>query len=155
MTEYSGVELSKVQAVDIDEVAAALRVGVGLLVRRLRETPVEGELTMSERSALRRLERTGPTTSSALAKIEQISPQSMGATLGGLELRGMVVRHPDPEDGRRVLLSVTDAGREQMRRQRSERTATLARALAAGFTQEELATLAAAAPLIERLAEYV
>jgi DNA-binding MarR family transcriptional regulator len=149
------VEPTRTQPVDIDEVAAALRVGVGLLLRRLREGPVEGELTMSERSALGRLDRTGPTTSSALAKLEGISPQSMGATLSGLEIRGMVARHPDPEDGRRVLLSVTDTAREQLSRRRTERTAKLAKALATGFTQEELATLAAAAPLIERLAEYV
>jgi DNA-binding MarR family transcriptional regulator len=155
MTEPPGPELPHTHPVDIDELAAALRVGVGLVVRRLREAPAEGELTMSERSALRRLERCGPTTSSALAKMEQISPQSMGATMSGLEIRGMVVRHPDPEDGRRVLLSVTEAALEEMSRRRTEHTATLARALAGGFTPEELVILAAAAPLIERLAEYI
>src|ERR1700723_1856803 len=92
------------------QVASALLVGIGLLRRRLRQTHTGGELTLPEISALARLDRGGPTTSAALARLEQISPQSMGATLAGLEARGLVERHPDPEDGRRVVLSVTEAG---------------------------------------------
>ena len=93
------------------EVAAALRMSIGLLLRRMRQVRVEGELTVPETSALTRLDRSGPATSSALARLEQISPQSMGATLAALEARGLVERHPDPQDGRRVVLSVTEAGR--------------------------------------------
>src|SRR6267143_1145378 len=73
---------------DLDQVAGALRVSIGLLVRRLRQVQAEGELTLPETSALARLDRGGPATPSALAKLEQISPQSMGATLGALEGRG-------------------------------------------------------------------
>ena len=96
---------------DIGEVAAALRVSIGLLLRRLRQVQVEGEPTLPESSALVRLDRGGPATPSALARLEQISPQSMGATLAALEARGLVERHPDPQDGRRSVMSVTDAGR--------------------------------------------
>ena len=63
---------------DAGQVAAALRVSIGLLLRRLRQVQAEGELTLPESSALTRLDRGGPTTPSALAKLEQISPQSMG-----------------------------------------------------------------------------
>ena len=80
---------------DVNDVAAALRESVGLLLRRLRQVPAEGELTLPESAALSRLNRGGPATSSALAKLEQISPQSMGATLAALEARGLVERHPD------------------------------------------------------------
>jgi DNA-binding MarR family transcriptional regulator len=102
---------------------------------------------------LARLDRTRPSTSSALARLEQISPQSMGATLGSLEAHGYVARHPDPEDGRRVLLSVTEAGRQVLRDHRNAKTKRLAKVLAASFTGAELEQLAAATPLIERLAE--
>ena len=37
-----------------------------------------------------------PATPGELAKLEQISPQSMGATLASLEARGLVQRRPDP-----------------------------------------------------------
>ena len=141
--------------VDVSEVAGALRVSIGLLLRRLRQVQVEGELTLPESSALTRLDRGGPATASALAKLEQISPQSMGATLSVLEARGLIERHPDPLDGRRVVLSVTAAGRDVLRSRRNARTEQLSRALTNGFTPAELNQLMAAAPLLERLAQFI
>jgi DNA-binding MarR family transcriptional regulator len=138
---------------DVEQVAAALRLTVGLLVRQLRQASAPGELTMPESAALARLDRGGPTTASALARREQISPQSIGATLGALEARGLVERRPDPQDGRRAVMSVTEAGRQVLHSKRSARTQQLARALSDGFTPDELRTLMAAAPLLERLAQ--
>ena len=140
---------------DVGQVAAALRVSIGLLLRRLRQVQVEGELTLPESSALTRLDRGGPTTPSELAKLEQISPQSMGATLAALEARGLVGRRPDPRDGRRVVLSVTEAGRAVLLDKRNARAEQLAKALSAGFTPAELRQLMAAAPLLERLAQSI
>ncbi len=141
------------QEPDIEKVAGALQVAVGLLRRQLRQTQPEGDLTYPETSALARLDRGGPSTSAALARLEQISPQSMGATLAGLEARGLVERHPDPGDRRQVVLSVTAAGLQVLSQRRGERTEQLAQALGSGFTRSELKVLMAAAPLIERLAQ--
>ena len=143
------------QAPDAHEVAAALRVSIGLLRRRLRQVQPEGELTLPETSALARLDRGGPATPGALAKLEQISPQSMGATLGALEARGFVERRPDPSDGRRAVISLTEAGRQVLQGKRNARTQQLAQALSAGFTPAELGQLMAAAPLLERLAQSI
>ena len=140
---------------DTTTVAAALRVSIGLLVRRLRQIPVEGELTLSETSALARLDRGGPTTPGALAKQEQISPQSMGATLGALEARGLIERAPDPADGRRAVMSMTDAGRQLLRSRRTAKVQQLSRALSTEFTPGELDQLAAITPLLERLAQNI
>jgi len=140
---------------DVTQVAAALRASIGLLLRRMRQVPAEGELTLPEGSALTRLDRGGPATASALARAEQISPQSMGATLAALEARGLVRRHRDPLDGRRVMLSVTDAGQQMLRSKRNARTEQLAQALSAGFTRTELRQLMTAAPLLERLAQSI
>jgi DNA-binding MarR family transcriptional regulator len=140
---------------DVGDVAAALYVGIGLFLRRLRQAPVEGELTLPERSALARLDRAGSATPGALAKAEQISPQAMGATLAALEERGLIERHSDPEDGRRVVMSLTEAGRQVLQTKRNARTEQLAKALSAGFTRSELETLNAAAPLIERLGQII
>ena len=140
---------------DVNEVAGALRVSISLLLRRMRQVHVEGELTLPETSALARLDRGGPATPSALARVEQISPQSMGATLGALEARGLIERRPDPQDGRRVVLSVTEAGQQVVQNKRSARTGQLAQALSAGFTRTELQQLMTAAPLIERLAHSI
>jgi DNA-binding MarR family transcriptional regulator len=143
------------QGPDASEVAGALRVSIGLLLRRLRQLRVEGELTLPESAALARLDRGGPATSSALARQEQISPQSMGATLASLEAKGLIERRPDPEDGRRAVLSVTGAGLQWLRSKRNARTERLAKALSAGFTPTELQVLLTAAPLLERLAQSI
>jgi DNA-binding MarR family transcriptional regulator len=141
------------QAPHANDIAASLRGSIGLLVRRLRQAKSDGDLTLPESSALARLDRSGPTTSAALAKVEQISPQSMGTTLGGLERRGLVERRSDPADGRRIVLSLTDAGMQSLRNRRDAGTGHLARAISAEFSDAELGQLEVAAQLIERLAQ--
>ena len=137
---------------DLLEVAAALQASIGLFVRRLRHAPVQDEVTTPEMSALGRLDRAGPVTPGRLAQAEQISPQAIGAILNGLVRRGLVERHTDPRDARRVVMSLTEAGRQVVRSKRTARAEQLAKVLA-GFTCEELEVLMAAAPLIERLGE--
>jgi DNA-binding MarR family transcriptional regulator len=138
---------------DVSEIAGQLRISVGLVIRKLRQTQPGGELTLAESSALARLDRNGPATSSELARHDKISPQSMGTTVAALEQRGLIARERDPGDGRRIVLSITDSGRRVVRSRRGARTASIARALSTGFTPDELAQLKAAAPLLERLAE--
>jgi DNA-binding MarR family transcriptional regulator len=137
---------------DRDRAARALFVSMGLLRRRLRASASPGEVTFPEVAALARLERGGPATSAELARLEQISPQSMGATLAGLEERGLVTRSADPADGRRVVMSVTDFGRQMVGRRRDARVEQIAAALD-GFTKTELQQILTAAPLIQRLAD--
>jgi DNA-binding MarR family transcriptional regulator len=144
------------QEPDVIEVADALRVSVGLLRRRIRQRKAaEGELTLPESAALARLDRGGPTTSSELARLEQISPQSMGTTLAGLEARGLVARRSDPNDGRRAVLSLTPAGQAVLRDRRNESTQRIAAVLAAGFSAAEQRQLLVAARLLERLAQDI
>ena len=118
----------------------------------MRAADSPGELTFPEVAALARLERGGPATSAELARIEQISPQSMGAILAGLEERGLVRRNADPLDGRRVVMSVTNAGLQTVGKRRDVRVEQIAAALD-GFTKAELRQILTATPLIERLAD--
>ncbi len=137
---------------DRERAARALFVSMGLLRRRLRASGSPGELAFPEVAAIARLERSGPATSAELARLEQISPQSMGATLAGLEERGLVARSADPADGRRVVMSATETGLQVLGRRRDVRVEQLAEGLA-DFTHEELQQILAAAPLIQRLAD--
>ena len=139
---------------ETEDVARALLLCVGLLRRRLRQMPVAGALSVPETAALGRLDRGGPAAAADLARQEQISPQSMGATLSELEARGLVNRQPDPDDGRRILLSISAAGRRELNRRRNARVEQLAQGLT-DFTEAELKQLAVAAPLIERLAYHL
>ena len=139
---------------DLDEVAGGFVLAVSKLRRRLQQLPVEPGVTMPGLTALVRLDRGGPQTGSDLAKAEQISPQSMGATIASLEALGMVQRAADPGDGRRVLWSLTEAGRDVVLRKRGVRTAQVAAALAQLEPADQEA-IAAAAAVIEALVEHL
>ncbi|MFD9128569.1 MarR family winged helix-turn-helix transcriptional regulator [Kitasatospora sp. NPDC059571] len=140
---------------DPERIAIDLRACLGPLVRRLRRFRPDGELTLSQTSVLVRLDREGPATQSALAAGEGIRPQSMGSIVAALRARGLVGREPDPTDGRRVLVSLTEAGREGLRGARRERSRRLARAISEELTPAEQEQLAAALPLLERVAHRV
>jgi DNA-binding MarR family transcriptional regulator len=139
----------------IRETATRLRVGVGAFKRRTQETFAEGELTVPQLTALSRLDRLGPSTTAELARREQITPQAMGATILSLEQRGLVIRQPDADDGRRSILNLSPAGQAVLGSGRSAIVDQVAVVLAASFTSEEIATLDAAALLLERLADLL
>ena len=138
---------------DIESAAFDLRLALARIVRRLRQAHEPGELTLSEVSVLSRLDREGPATPGALATGERVRPQAMGATLAALEQRGLVARMPDPDDGRRVSMSATEAGRRLLLDRRSASTRRMTRALTEGFTPEERLRLVEAIPLLDRLAD--
>ncbi len=140
---------------DAQSDALQIKAALGRVYRQLRQTKATGGLSLSESAALSTLDRHGPTTAAALAKLEQITPQSIGVTLAALEAQGLVQRHRDPEDGRRVILSPTEQGQEAVARKRSARTEQLTRALETGFTEAERQQLVAAVPLLERLGELI
>jgi DNA-binding MarR family transcriptional regulator len=128
-----------------------VRAVVGRLRRRLREVAADGELTPSQVSVLTRLAKGEAATASALAVLEGVRPQSVASTIGVLEAKGLIGRAPDPEDGRRSIITLTDAGREQDRGNREAREAWLARELQQRMTEEERRTVIAAMALLDRL----
>ncbi|MBF9069491.1 MarR family winged helix-turn-helix transcriptional regulator [Streptacidiphilus fuscans] len=135
--------------------ATAIHVAVGMVKRRTREAVADGELTAPELSALAQIERSGSTTVADLARQQQITPQAMGSTVASLEKHGLVTRAPDPDDRRRSLLSVSGAGSDALHSGRNALSDRMAVALADAFTDDEVAVLAAAAPLLERLAQHI
>ena len=140
-------------AADAGMAAVALRLAVGRIARRSRQVHAVGDVTLSEVSVLSRLDRDGPDSPGSLAELERVRPQAMAATLAGLEERGLVSRSPDAADGRRVVMSVTDAGRKMLADRRSEIVRRMAAVLEADFTAEERRLLVAALPLLDRIAE--
>ncbi|MCW2524741.1 MAG: transcriptional regulator, MarR family [Frankiales bacterium] len=151
----AATQTSTKQDAAVRETATRLRVGVGAFKRRTQETLSTGDLTVPQLTALSRLDRLGPSTTAELARREQITPQAMGITIASLEKRDLVSRQPDSGDGRRVILSLTSAGRAAIGSGRSAIADRVAVVLAESFTREEIATLDAAARLLERLAELL
>lgn len=139
--------------------AQDLRVAFSLLRRRIREVSetqdgAQGatqDLTPSQISALTLVSKSGAATASALAAAEGVRPQSMAATLAALDQFGLIQRNPDPGDGRRQLVTLTDAGRERVEGTRQARSEWLTRAFEERCTEEERQTVIKAMALLERL----
>jgi DNA-binding MarR family transcriptional regulator len=142
-------------SLEVSRTAGELRALLGRLSRRLRQTSVVGEMTLPQASVLSLLEREGPATSGVLATKERITPQSMGTILVSLEALGLVSRTPDPTDGRRLAISLTEAGLQVIHGARRQKEERLAQALANHFTNDEQQVLMAALPLLERLARLL
>lgn len=143
-------------APEIQETANRLRVAIGAFKRRSRDAAAgQGELTNPQMTALSRLDRLGPMTTAGLARREQITPQAMGSTIASLEKLGLVTRSADDADARRSILTLTPEGLDAVRSGRNAVSAKVAAVLEESFTGEETAILAAAAPLIERLADLL
>ena len=137
---------------DTARLASDLRLAVGRMTRRLRQAHAVGDISLSGVSVLSRLAADGPDTPTSLADMERVRPQAMASTLAQLEQRGLVRRTPDAADGRRSIVAITEEGRAVLAERRSESVNRLG-AVLDEFTAEELAALAAAVPLLDRLAE--
>ncbi|MET0255450.1 MAG: MarR family transcriptional regulator [Luteibacter sp.] len=134
--------------------AGDLRISISKLLRRLREQANPGDFTNAQRSVLLRLERDGPATVSALARAESVRPQSMRVTVAGLEAMKAVAGKPHPTDGRQTLIDLTPGLRKTVKASRAAREDWLFRALQAQLSAQEQEQLAAAARLLQRLADF-
>jgi DNA-binding MarR family transcriptional regulator len=130
--------------------AGELRIVLGQLVRRLR---AENSFSISQGAVLARLDRDGPQTTSALAVAERVRPQSMAQTVAELQASGLVGRRPDPLDGRRILIELTERGHDTLVDDRQRREGWLARAIETELTAEEQDALMRAVPLLRRLTQ--
>lgn len=138
-----------------DAVRAAhdLRVLVSRLRRRLLEVQGFEDLNAGATSVLLRLDKDGPATAAALAAAERVRPQSLAATIATLQDRGLVDRRADPDDGRRLLVDLTAAGRDRIAGDRAARGAWLTQAFQTRYDDAERAEVVRVLGLLERLLE--
>jgi DNA-binding MarR family transcriptional regulator len=133
--------------------AGELRLLISQLRHRMREQAHPSNFTWSQISILVRLERDGPATVSDLARAEGVRQQSMGATISALEEAGLVSGSPDPADGRRTILSLTEACRKLIKVTRAAKEDWLFRAIQTKLSPSEQKELATALELLKRLAD--
>jgi DNA-binding MarR family transcriptional regulator len=130
--------------------AHELRETIGRVIRRLRAEP---GLPHPVLTVLGRLGRDGPASISDLAAAERMRPQSMAQTVRELETAGLVSRRPDPQDGRRAFIELTEAGVTKLEATRVAREDWLTRTLEAELDAEERALLRRALELLGRIAD--
>jgi DNA-binding MarR family transcriptional regulator len=129
---------------------AALRRVAALVARGLA---LVDDLSDYQAAVLTRLHKEGPSSTSALASAEAVSHQAIGAILAVLDNRGFIHRSPDPTDGQRQLISLTDAGVAQAEDTIGAREEWLARVLQDGLTEDERRAVRHAMALLDVIAE--
>ena len=126
-----------------------------MLGRRLRrELPSVRGVSRSAVQVLRVVARGPEPSPSDVAEKLRMTSSNVAAALRELESAGLVRRGRDPEDGRRVRLSITVAGADAISCVHAERDTWLGRATAALLTADEQLMLLRAGELMQRLAEY-
>ena len=143
----------KTSDISLSDTASQLSTAIVRTARVLRQdAAAEAGLGAGTTAALATIRRDGPLTASELAEIERVKRPSITRTLACLDRQGLIERTPDPADGRSSLVAISAAGRERLALLRRRKSAYLARRLEA-LDPEEVATLARAAEILERMRE--
>lgn len=132
--------------------AGELRAAIMLAARRIRLQRGDVGLSDPQYTVLVLLSKRGPLTPGQLAELERIQPPSMTRTVNGLVELGLVTKDEHPTDGRQVVVSLTGAGKAEVRETRRRRDAWLTKQLST-LTPDERTTLAEATELLRRIAD--
>lgn len=132
-------------------IADELQFVVGALVRQARAVSPPREVTLSQLSVLKRLDREGPHSVADVARLDKITHQSVAASVASLVERGLLQRAPDPHDQRRRLLVITEDGRKLLAERREAGHDHLTDAIADRLSDAERADLSRALVLLRRL----
>jgi DNA-binding MarR family transcriptional regulator len=133
------------------QAAQQVRTIVGRLRRRILSAAETEDITLGQTSVLARLTGSPGVTVSELAATEGVRHQSMTTTIAALAALGLVERHPDPHDGRRQLVTLTDEGQRRVEEGRQLRGEWLTGRLQERCTEDERKLVIAAMAVLERL----
>jgi DNA-binding MarR family transcriptional regulator len=139
-----------------DTAGAAQRLSVAITRLRSRmreEAGLDGTgLSVSQLSVLWYVLQAGPVTAAQLAAAQHVSPQSIAQNLAVLKAAGLVLTERDPGDGRKTLITASEASRRLVTSLRASKESYLARAIDALVGPPERDDLEQAIGLLERLA---
>jgi len=133
--------------------ATGLRVALMRIHRQLRSHTVVG-LTLSQGSALARIEQLGPLRLGMLAEAEGTTAATMCKVIDSLEERKLIERVADPLDGRASLIQLGDEGGALLSELRQRSTEALRTAMGE-MTAPERETISRAIPVLEHLSELL
>jgi DNA-binding MarR family transcriptional regulator len=134
-----------------DALAAALAADLERIVGLYRSLSPASGLSMTAAATLATVERFGPQRLTVLAVREGVTQPAMTQLISRLEESGLVRREPSAEDGRVVLVVITDDGRATLARRRAVRAERMA-TIIAQLDPDHRAALAGALPALDALA---
>ena len=123
---------------------------LGRITRSLRRGARGSEIGHGALSALATLVADDQQRVGALAEAEGVSPPAMTRLVNYLERQGLVVRRPDPTDGRASVVAATETGRDVVLSGRAERLQVL-QARCDALSPDDRQRLLAALPVLEAL----
>ena len=135
---------------DHSAAASQLRIATFRLARRMRTQRAVDSMSDGQFAVLAALWVHGSHTLGELADRERVSAPSMNRTVNCLQDAGYVTRSADENDGRKVVISLSEEGRAVVDETARRRDAWVEAALAE-LTADERATLAKAAELMQRM----
>ncbi|MCD2115976.1 MULTISPECIES: Rv0880 family HTH-type transcriptional regulator [Rhodococcus] len=97
---------------DTRALAGDLSLVVVRLTRHLRGRRTDSRVSLTQISAMATLAQEGAMTPGALAARERVQPPSMTRVIASLHELGLVERTPHPTDGRQIIVTLSEAGRE-------------------------------------------
>lgn len=135
----------------LDALAGALATDLERILGLFRSLSPASGLSMTAAATLAAIERIGPQRLTLLAAREGVTQPAMTQLISRLEDAGLVRREASPDDGRVVLVVITEEGRATLARRRASRSERLASILA-HLAPEHRAALADALPALDALA---
>jgi DNA-binding MarR family transcriptional regulator len=96
---------------------------VGFILRQVAQrhaaifaSHIESDLTTTQWAALAKLAEIGPLSQNLLGRQTAMDAATIKGVIDRLTKRGLTETRPDTEDGRRLLVALTEAGRETVER---------------------------------------
>ena len=135
--------------------ATDLRTVITRLVKKLRKKSVTGQqFSLTERSTLSLLLQHGQLLPSELAAMEKITNQSMSQILNHFLEDGLIIRTASETDKRKVIISLTEQGKQIITQVLSERDEWLSAAIKKTLNTEEIELISKAIGPMTKLVDH-
>lgn len=136
------------------QLADDLRTVISRLLKVLRsETKNEERISLTESSTLAFLYINGEKLPSELAIVEKVTAQSMSQIINKLLARGFVEKTASETDKRKMIITITELGKQIIEKRRHEKEEWLAQSISQKTTDEEKYFLTEAIRILGKLVE--
>jgi DNA-binding MarR family transcriptional regulator len=134
------------------DIATGFRSEMYRLLKVLRkETRNDELLSLTERSTLAQIYQHTEILPGELAAMEKVTTQGMSQIINHLLEMGYILKTPSAEDRRKVIVTLTDAGKKLVRQRQQEKQEWLSRRITEKLTLKEKQTLTDAIDILTKL----
>ena len=138
--------------INVNEIAENLRRVISRLLKILKNQTKNDELlSLTERSTLASIYQYSEILPSELAVMEKVTAQSMSQIINKLLEYGFIKKTPSKRDKRKVIITITAAGKKNVEKRRLEKQEWLAQSILEKTTQTEKEILVNAIKVLAKL----